>query len=223
MVKEGANEKNMWKEECVKQEILPKERRENSNVKWIAKYESEFATFFASKTPFVSDEQFQLPNIRNKPAREQQQQPINGANERTEKDSGADKDVIITGVSTYAEAAKVSCNNQLNAPGISFFGKRVNFNKTKPKQKQSNVQNQPATSQSNTNLRPPPPRPPLLHTPHYQQNDRAPAPKFTTQNTNRIDTNPNLPQESYNPNRGYNPNFNRDPFLYPGPRAYQNP
>ena len=76
--------KNMWKEECVKQEIRPKERRENSNVKWIAKYESEFATFFASKPPFVSDEQFQLSNIRNKPAREQQQQPINDANERTE-------------------------------------------------------------------------------------------------------------------------------------------
>ena len=111
---------------------------------------------FASKNPFVSDEQFQPPNIRNKPAREQQQQPINNANERTEKDSGTVKDVIITDVSTYAEAAKVSCNNQPNTPGTTFIGKRVNFNKTKPKQKQSNVQNQPATSQSSTNLRPPP-------------------------------------------------------------------
>ena len=31
--------KKMWKEECVKQEIRSKERWENSNVKWIAKYE----------------------------------------------------------------------------------------------------------------------------------------------------------------------------------------
>ena len=120
--------KKMWKEECVKQEIRSKESWENSNEKWIAKYESEFTTFFASKNPFVSDEEFYSPNIRNKPAREQQQQPINNA-ERTGKDSGTDKDIIITGVSTYAEAAKLSSNNQPNAPCTTFIGKRVNFNK----------------------------------------------------------------------------------------------
>ena len=55
--KRGANEKNVERRVC-QQEIHSKERWENSNVKWIAKYESVFATFFVSKNPFVSDEQF---------------------------------------------------------------------------------------------------------------------------------------------------------------------
>ena len=34
--------KKLWKEECVQQEIRSKERWENSNIKWIERYEKEF-------------------------------------------------------------------------------------------------------------------------------------------------------------------------------------
>ena len=124
------------------------------------------------------DETFLPPKIRNKTA-SQQSQRDNDVNKGTDKDSGTDKDVI-TGISTYAQAAKVSSNIQFYKPGTTYIGKRVNFNKPSTKQPQSNFPKQSSTFQSNTNI-----RPPLLNNPPIQRNDRAPVPQATSQSNKR--------------------------------------
>ena len=115
--------------------------------------------------------------------------------------SGTDNDVIITGVSTYAQADKVSSNVQPNKQGATFIRKRVNFDKF-PKQ--------PPPFQNNRN-----PRPSLLNNPPMQCNNRAPVTEGTKQMTNQLNLNyqnQNMPQGRDNPNRGYNPNLNLNPF-----------
>lgn len=119
------------------------------------------------------------PNIRGKPSTQKQQQLNNKDIERADEQAGTDNDVIITGVSTYAEAAKVSNNNQPNAPGTTFIGKRVNFNKPKPNQQQSKFPKKQQTVQQGLL---PPPRLPLLNNPPYQQNTGAPV-NFSNQST----------------------------------------
>ena len=120
--------KKLWREECVKEEIRSTERWENRNVKWTKKYKTEFLKFFADQNPFISDEKCLPPNIRNNPASQQQeQQQKTYMNEKTVNNAGNDNDVIITGVSTYAQAAKVSSNVKPHKQGTTFIGKRVNF------------------------------------------------------------------------------------------------
>ena len=175
--------KKLWKEECVKEEIRSRERWENSNVKWTEKYEAEFLKFFASQNPFIYDENFLPPKIRNKPVSQQQQQNT-GNNERPDNNSETDNDVIITGVTTYAQAAKVSRNTQSNKQGTTFIEKRVKFDKTGSKQTQSNFSKQPPTFQNNRN-----PRPPLLNNPPIQSTNRPPVPEGRKQLINRPNTN----------------------------------
>ena len=73
--------KKLWKEECVREEIRSRVRWENSNVKWTETYETEFLKFFETKSPFICDETFLPPNIRNQ-KHDQQQQQDNGDNNK---------------------------------------------------------------------------------------------------------------------------------------------
>ena len=88
--------KKLWKEDCVKEEIRSKKFK-----------------FFASQNLFIYDENFLPPKIRNKSVSQQQQQNT-GIYERPDNSSENDNYVILTGVSTYAQAAKVSRNTQSN-------------------------------------------------------------------------------------------------------------
>ena len=203
--------KKLWREECVKEEIRSTERWENSNIKWTKKYETDFLKFFADQNPFISEEKNSPPNIRNNPASQQQeQQQKTYMNEKTVNNAGNDNDVIITGASTYAQAAKVSSNVQPHKQGTTFIGKRVNFDKPCSKPTQTNFPKQTPPFQNNRN-----PRPPLLNNPPMQSNNRAPAPENRQQMTNQQNynyQNQNMPQDSGNPNRGYNPNLYPNPF-----------
>ena len=168
---------------------------------------------------YINDENFLPPKIRNKPVSQQQQQNT-GNNERPDNNSETDNDVIITGVSTYAQAAKVSRNTQSNKQGTTFIEKRVKFDKTGSKQTQSNFSKQPPTFQNNRN-----PRPPLLNNPPIQSINRPPVPEGRKQLINRPNTNYTnkyMPHDKYYQNRVYNPNLNRDHFLYQGQTPYKN-
>ena len=112
-----------------------------------------FGTFFNSQNPSISDEKFMPPNIRSKSPLQKQQQSNSG--DRANEQLGTEHDVIITGVSTYAEAAKVSKGNSQNYPRTTFIGKRLNFNRRNPNKQQSNFQKQSTSTQQTTNSGPP--------------------------------------------------------------------
>ena len=102
--------KKQWKEDCLRKEIRSKERWENSNLKWTEKYETEFKKYYEKKNPFLWDESFLPPKIRNK---SQQNEQSPGNIEPYESGSGNDADVVITGVSSYAQSKKISNDQEL--------------------------------------------------------------------------------------------------------------
>ena len=55
-------------------------------------------------------------------------------NDKTVNNTGTDYEVIIAGVSTYAQAAKEVTTVQSYKQGTTFIGKRVNFDKPGSKQ-----------------------------------------------------------------------------------------
>ena len=132
----GDQVKKLWKEECVREELRSRERWETSNTKWRENYETEFTKFYADKNPFVWDDTFLPPKIRNTNT---QTEPTSGTNQPPNTTSENDADVIITGVSTYAQAAQKpprTRNYQSTKPGTTYIGKNVrlsnpNTNNTK--------------------------------------------------------------------------------------------
>ena len=120
--------KKLWKEECIREELRSRERWETSNIKWTDKYEAEFTKFYAEKNPFIWEEAFLPSKIRNsyrsKEFETNSEQLPNMASENK-------ADVIITGVSKYAQAAHkppITGNYQSTTPGTTFIGKKVRFN-----------------------------------------------------------------------------------------------
>ena len=216
--------KKLWKEECILEEIRSRERWENSNVKWTEKYETAFTKFYETRSPFIWDEQFFPPNIRNQKGdqtqhqqqqqQQQQQQPQqqqqqrqqeNNTINRTDRGPRNDEDVIITGVSTN--------------PGSTLIGKQVRFNNPITNQPKPNFKN-PSTIFPNKN------RPPLLNNPPSQTNFGTYNQGMQNQNTYsgmNINTGfkPNQPRPTQY--RNYNPSQNRKDFLYQGPTPYTNP
>ena len=168
--------KKIWKEECTLEEIRSKERWENSNVKWTEKYETAFTKFYETRSPFIWDEQFFPPKIRNQKGdqtkqqqqqQQQQQQPQpqqqqrrqeNNRINRIDKGPRNDEDVIITDVSTYAQAAKQGKPHESTYPGSTLIGKQVRFTNPNANQPKPNFKN-PSTISQNKN------RPPLLNNP----------------------------------------------------------
>ena len=198
--------KKLWKEECIREELRLRERWETSNIKWTDKYEAEFTKFYVEKNPFKWEEAFLPPKIRNsyrsKELETNSEQFPNTASEN-------EADVIITGVSTYAQAAQklpITGNYQSTTPGTTFIGKKVRFNNPDTNKPKPNIPKNPPTGQYNNN-----PRPPLINNP--------PFPKFTgvqNQNTqgqdyskNPVDNRypqypPQRPQNVGTQNNGYN-------------------
>lgn len=209
--------KKQWKEDCLREEQRSQERWQNSNLKWTDKYETDFKKFYETKNPFLWDDGFMPPKLRSR--NQQKEQPSENIG-LYNSDQTKDADVVITGVSSYAQAAQkhpAASNNMSKTPGTTYIGKKVRFN------------NQNATTtQQKTNTRPPllsnPPfpsnatslpqnqntRPPLLH---YQ-----PAPNRTTMQTQNNLRYPPCPPYQPPPNnfqnRGYNEHQNTDTFLY---------
>ena len=66
--------KKIWKDECMLEEIRSRERWENSNAKYTEKYETAFTKFYETRSPFICDEQFFPPQIRNQKGSQTQQQ-----------------------------------------------------------------------------------------------------------------------------------------------------
>ena len=73
--------------------------------------------------------------MRNKPVIQTQWQNTSNNERPDDHNSGTDIDVIITGVSTNAQAAKVSRNIQSNKQGTIFTEERIKFDKTGSKQR----------------------------------------------------------------------------------------
>ena len=98
------------------------------HAKWTEKYEAEFLKFFEDKNPFIYDEKFQPPNMQKTTQNQQQPQESEDTRELRDTNSRNEKEVIITGVTTYAEAAKPA-NNRSTTPGSTLIGKRVRSDK----------------------------------------------------------------------------------------------
>ena len=91
--------------------------------------------------------------MRNKSTNQQNQQ-FHHTNELGDSKSG-NEDMIITGVSTYAQAAKQSNINQSSTPESTLIGKKVKFNRSNTNKLKPNFPNPPSALQYNTNRRPP--------------------------------------------------------------------
>ena len=238
----------LWKEDCVREETRSLDRWENSNKKWTDKYEAEFLKFFEQKNPFVSDEGFLPPQIRKQ---KQQYEQTPDINEMSEANSGNDADVIITGVSTYAQAAQkppATNTKQSTQPGTTYIGKKVRFNKSNTNTTKPYIPKNPtAMPQRNPTRRPLLNNPPI---PINTQRRNQPAPEQAdnaAQFNNRYPqcppppgppsvpfqnagyntpgiNNANYPQSQTNAyqNTGYNPNQNNTNFLYQSRTPYNN-
>lgn len=213
------------------EEIRSRERWENSNVKWTEKYETAFTKFYETRNPFIWDEQFFPPKIRNQKEdqtqqhqqqqqqQQQQRHQTNNTINRIDSSPRNDEDVIITGVSHYAQAAKQGKPRESTNPGSTLIGKQVRFNNQKVNQPKPNVKNPPTTYQNKN-------RPPLLNNPPSQNNFGTYNQGIQKQNTysgmNRnTGFKPNQPRPTQYIN--YNTPQNRNDFLYQGPTPYINP
>ena len=115
--------KKLWKEECIREELRSRERWKTSNIRWTDKYEAEFTKFYAEKNPFIWEEDFLPPRIGNS---NHSNDLETNSEQLPNRASENEADVIITGISTYAQAAQkpqITGNYQSTTPGTTFIGK----------------------------------------------------------------------------------------------------
>ena len=175
-------------------------------------------SFFPPKIRNQKGDQTQQQQQQLQQQQQHRQQENNTIN-RTDRGPRNDEDVIITGVSTYAQAAKQGKPRESTNSGSTLIGKQVRFNNPNTNQPKPNLKNPPTIFQNKN-------RPPLLNNPPSQNNFRTYNQGMQNQNTySGMNTNtgfkPNQPRPTQF--RNYNPSQNRTDFLYQGPTPYMNP